>query len=121
MSEICVGHAEEFDDDVRKGVHFDGCEVFVFRHNGKYYAYENKCPHAGGPVGEGTIIGKVEAVLDEDRHVVEERFSETDFHIVCPWHGYEYNIDTGRCAGDERIRLRRYEAIEREGKVYVSK
>ena len=120
MSDVFVGTAEEFLDDARKGVQIDGAEVFVFQHRDKYYAYENNCPHAGGPVGEGTVIGKVEAVLDEERRVVQERFSETEFHIVCPWHGYEYDIETGRCAADGRIRLRKYKAFEKDGKVYVS-
>ena len=71
-------------------------------------------------MGEGTIIGKVEAVINEDKEFVMERFSETDFNIVCPWHGYEFDIETGACAGDRRIKLRRYRAFEQDGQVYVS-
>jgi nitrite reductase/ring-hydroxylating ferredoxin subunit len=121
MSEVFVGTTHDFADDARKGVRFDGREVFVFQHRDRYYAYENNCPHAGGPVGEGTVIGKVEAVLDDDRNVLGERFSETEFNIVCPWHGYEYDIETGRCAGDGRIRLRKYSAYEKDGNVYVAR
>ena len=120
MSQVYVGRVEDFADDVRKGVQIDGREVFVFEHKGKFFAYENHCPHAGGPVGEGTIIGKVQAVLSEGGELLREEFSETEFNIVCPWHGYEYDIETGACAGDKRIKLRKYRALVQDGEVYVS-
>jgi nitrite reductase/ring-hydroxylating ferredoxin subunit len=41
-------------------------------------------------------------------------------HIVCPWHGYEYKLETGECAADKKLKLRRYEVIERDGGVYVA-
>ena len=33
-------------------------------------------------------------------------YSEEELHIVCPWHGYEYSIRTGRNAGNPRLRLK---------------
>jgi len=120
MSQVCVGRVEDFADDVRKGVVIDGREVFVFQRGDRFYAFENNCPHRGGPVGEGTLIGRVEAVVNEKREVVMETFSETTINIVCPWHGYEFNIADGVCAADRRIRLRRYRVFEEDGKVYVS-
>ena len=38
-------------------------------------AFDNRCPHQGGPLGEGTIEGG---------------------WLICPWHGYEYHPLTGR-------------------------
>jgi nitrite reductase/ring-hydroxylating ferredoxin subunit len=73
----------------------------------------------GGPVGEGMIIGKTEAVLDADRRVLEERFSETEIHLVCPWHGWEYDIRTGEFAGDRSLCLKRFETAVRGDQVYV--
>jgi nitrite reductase (NADH) small subunit len=119
MREVLVGDTEEFRDDMRRGVVIDGREVFVFQRGGHYYAFENSCPHRGGPVGEGTVIGKVEAVLAEGGELLGERFSERDINIVCPWHGYEFDIATGECIGDRRITLRRYRAFATEGRVYV--
>ena len=29
-------------------------------------------------------------------------------HFVCPWHGYEYDLKTGECAADRRLRLKSY-------------
>lgn len=94
-------------------------EIGVFRIDGHFYAYENFCLHQGGPVCEGTLIGKVEPVLGEDRSVVGERFSETETHFVCPWHGWEYDLVTGECAADRRLRLKSYEVAQRGDEIYV--
>ncbi len=94
-------------------------EVGVLHHDGRFYAYENRCVHQGGPVCEGRILGRVETVLADDKTVLGERFSETETHLICPWHGYEYDLSTGVCAADRRLRLRRYEVVERGEDIYV--
>jgi nitrite reductase/ring-hydroxylating ferredoxin subunit len=48
--------------------------VAVFRHNGKVSALSNVCRHQNGPLGEGRII---------------------DGCVTCPWHGYQYDPETG--------------------------
>jgi nitrite reductase/ring-hydroxylating ferredoxin subunit len=117
--EIRAAHTSDFADGQRVLTRIDGRDVFVFERDGRYYAFENVCRHMGGPVGEGNLIGKVEAVLDETKALLYERFSSTEVHLVCPWHGWEYDIETGECAADRRIRLRRYEAVQRGEDVYV--
>ncbi len=94
-------------------------EAGVFRHDGGYYAYRNLCPHQGGPVCEGMQIPKVLAVLDDEGKFRGHTYRESEMHFVCPWHGYEYNMKTGECAGDPAIRLHKQEVLERDGSVYV--
>ncbi len=118
-TEIRVGRIDDFTDGRRVMVQVDGRDVFVFERDGRFFAFENRCRHMGGPVGEGVLIGKVEAILDESRRLIGERFSTDEIHIVCPWHGWEYDIETGVCAADPSIRLRRYEAVQRGEDVYV--
>lgn len=118
-NEIHVGTVADFTDGRRAMVRIDGRDVFVFERDGRFYAFENVCPHMGGPVGEGILIGKVEAVLGENQEVVRERFSTEEIHLVCPWHGWEYDIETGECAANRKFRLRRYEAVQRGEDVYV--
>jgi nitrite reductase/ring-hydroxylating ferredoxin subunit len=115
-----VGPAEEFDSQGmhRRIVQVNGRDVVVFRRGERWYALENTCLHMGGPVGEGLIIGKVEGIVNDGRYI-GERFSASDIHIVCPWHGYEYNIEDGRCSGDRRLHLEVYQVEERDGVVYV--
>jgi nitrite reductase/ring-hydroxylating ferredoxin subunit len=46
-------------------------------------------------------------------------FSESEMHFVCPWHGMEYNIKTGECASDRRLKLKKYEIVRKGDDVYV--
>ena len=54
----------------------DAPGVALFNVDGEILALDNTCPHAGGPLGEGTLEGEV---------------------IECPWHGWEFNVRTGQC------------------------
>jgi nitrite reductase (NADH) small subunit len=118
-SGIHVGRVSDLVDGQRLLVRIDDRDVFVFERQGRLYAFENLCRHMGGPVGEGNLIGKVESVLDETGAHIRDRFSQTEIHIVCPWHGWEYDIETGECAANRRLKLRRYEAVQRGEDIYV--
>jgi nitrite reductase/ring-hydroxylating ferredoxin subunit len=48
------------------------------------------------------------------------RFNENDINIVCPWHGWEFNVETGRCAGDGKWSLRRFKVTENNGEIHVT-
>lgn len=114
-----VGKVSDFVEDGRKVFQLGDREVGVFWRNGLFYAYENLCLHQGGPVCEGMIVGKVEPILGDHQAFHGERFSEEEMHIACPWHGFEYNIETGECITDRRLRLRSFEVVRREEDVYV--
>ena len=50
--------------------------IALFNVDGELFALENTCPHAGGPLGEGTLHGEI---------------------VKCPWHGWKFNVRTGQC------------------------
>jgi nitrite reductase (NADH) small subunit len=116
---VYAGAWPDFDEGVRKLVQVNDLEVGVFAHEGVLYAYENRCIHQGGPVCEGVVLGRVEAVLDEERKSRGERFSETRIHLICPWHGWEYDLRDGRSATDPSVRLRKFEVVREGDEVYV--
>jgi nitrite reductase/ring-hydroxylating ferredoxin subunit len=93
--------------------------VGIFRVDGKLYAFENVCPHQGGPVCQGLLIDGVREVLNEGKVSLGMAFDASDPHIVCPWHGYEFRIETGRHAAIDRIGLRSFPVEESGGRVYV--
>ena len=119
VAELFVGKETEFEDRDRKIIAQGDLEIGVFHVNGEFYAYENNCVHQGGPVCQGKILNKVEEVLADDKTSKGLKFSESDVHIVCPWHGYEYNLMTGRHPGDKNVRLKPYEVKISDGEVYV--
>lgn len=94
-------------------------EIGVFRSAKGLFAYANVCVHQGGPVCEGIRVPKVEDVVGEDKSFIGQKFDDDELHIVCPWHGYEFKLDTGECVGDPKLSLTKYEVIERDGYIYV--
>jgi nitrite reductase/ring-hydroxylating ferredoxin subunit len=119
MVEKLVGKVSEFKDGDRRIVFVGDHEIGVFRENGSFYAYSNYCLHQGGPACEGLTIAKVEERLMPDMTSRGLYFSETELHFVCPWHGYEYDMKTGECVSDRKLKLRKYEVIEKGDEIYV--
>jgi nitrite reductase/ring-hydroxylating ferredoxin subunit len=106
MRERVIGKASSFPDSGRMVIDLEGTEVGVFCVNGKFIAFENVCPHMGGPVCQGKIIPRVREVIAEDKTSLGLAFSKNQTNIVCPWHGYEYDIQSGQHQGNPRLRLR---------------
>jgi nitrite reductase/ring-hydroxylating ferredoxin subunit len=95
-------------------------EIGVIRHGGHYYAYRNHCPHQGGPACEGLRMPQIKELIDENGVYHGKTYDESDMHIVCPWHGYEFHLSDGVHVADKRIRLQKFKIIERDGDVYVA-
>jgi nitrite reductase/ring-hydroxylating ferredoxin subunit len=119
LAEYQVGAIADFPDRTGVLVRAGGLEVGVFMVKGRIHAYENRCRHQGGPVCTGEIIGRYEQVLLPDGTVASERFADDEVRIACPWHGWEYDLETGECTADRRFRLRRIEVRQRDAEVYV--
>ena len=49
-----------------------------------------------------------------------EKFSDKQVNFVCPWHGYEYDLRTGECAADRRLRLKKYNVVRKGDDIFVS-
>ncbi|MCA1554810.1 MAG: Rieske 2Fe-2S domain-containing protein, partial [Chloroflexi bacterium] len=84
---VTVARVQDIPDGERKLVNVDGLSIGVFHHDGNWYALRNSCLHRGGPVATGK--------LDCDT-------------LTCPWHGFQYDVTTGRLLVDPRARLDTY-------------
>ncbi len=94
--------------------------VGIFRIEGKLHAWENKCSHQGGPVCQGKIIPRVTEVIEAGGESRGFAFDESTLHIVCPWHGFEYDIRTGIHPGRPSARLIRVAVEEGSDGIYVA-
>jgi nitrite reductase/ring-hydroxylating ferredoxin subunit len=94
--------------------------IGIFRVGGTLFAYENSCPHMGGPVCQGLIIPAVRELINDKQVSTGYAFDESEMRIVCPWHGYEFKIETGSHPAKESIRLKRVAVEEEGGDVYVT-
>ena len=119
MAKVSFGTVASFDGQTHRVMEIGGVEVAVFNLDGDFVAYENHCPHMGGPVCQGKIMPKVEEHLAADKTSLGMGFSKTEKHIVCPWHGYEFNLRTGQHPGNPRYRLRKLHVQVEGGDIYV--
>ena len=94
-------------------------EIGVFKSRGRLYAYDNRCIHQGGPVCSGEVLGATKLELGERGEALREILDESEMRLVCPWHGWEYDLVTGEVVHDRRFRLRRVEVTVEDGVVYV--
>ena len=119
MSEHLVGKALEIKDGERRIVFAGEHEIGVFKEKGEYYAYSNFCLHQGGPACEGLTIAKVEERLRPDKTSMGLYFSEDEMHFVCPWHGMEYDMKTGECVANRKLKLKKYKTVQKGDDLYV--
>ena len=88
----------------RKLLRVAGREIGVFNVGGTFRALLNRCPHQGGPLCHGTLVGLVEAEA-----AGEYRFSRAGEMLKCPWHGWEFDLATGRSRCDpEQVQARSF-------------
>jgi nitrite reductase (NADH) small subunit len=110
-----VCHASEIPVGGRRIVELDGRSVGVFNVAGRFYALHNGCPHKGGPLCEGRVCG---TTLPTDDHAF--RYGREGEIVRCAWHGWEFEIATGRALADPRVRARTYAVIVEDARVVVT-
>jgi nitrite reductase (NADH) small subunit len=88
--------------------------IGLFNVGGRFYALENRCPHRGGPVCLGPVTGTT--LPTDDFRYAYGREGEI---VRCGWHGWEFEIATGRSIVDPRIRARTYPVEAEDGQLYV--
>ena len=72
--------------------------IALFNVNGTFHAVDGVCAHAGGPVGKGELNGCI---------------------VTCPWHGWQYDVSTGRHCLTDNIAQQSFPAEVEDGMVYV--
>jgi nitrite reductase/ring-hydroxylating ferredoxin subunit len=115
-----VGASDRMPEGGRLVVDVGDATIGIFRVDGKLYAYLNICAHQGGPVCQGKIIPRVTEVIDEGGESRGFAFDESRLHIVCPWHGFEYDIKTGEHPGRRTAKLIRVTVEESADGIYVT-
>ncbi|HLW80590.1 MAG TPA: Rieske 2Fe-2S domain-containing protein [Candidatus Acidoferrales bacterium] len=88
--EIPAGQIREF--------RVNGKAVAIANVDGKLFAINSVCLHHGGPLGEGDLEGSV---------------------VSCPWHGWQYDVTTGKLTQEPASGVDCYPVELRNGEVYV--
>jgi 3-phenylpropionate/trans-cinnamate dioxygenase ferredoxin subunit len=116
MPQHVVGRVEDLPPGQRKIVEVGGQSIGVFNVGGTFYALKNRCPHQGGPLCQGSLNGTT--LPSPPGEYCWGREGEI---LRCPWHGWEFDVTTGRSLWHpERCRVRAYEVtVEPDEGVFV--
>jgi len=75
-----------------------GKSIALANVQGKFYAINDVCVHRGGPLGQGELTDKV---------------------VTCPWHGWQYDVTTGKVVQNPNMGVACYPAELRGDEVFV--
>jgi len=111
MGRHIVGHVSELPPGERRVVEVGGRSIGVFNVHGQFYALRNRCPHQGAPLCLGAIKG-----MALPSKPGEYRWWREGEILRCPWHGWEFDIMSGRSIfNPHRTRVRTYEVTIEPG------
>lgn len=112
-TEYKIADTEELSDDSRVIMEIDGREIAVFRVGDEYHAVANYCVHQAGPLCEGELAGQT------SRSETEWSYDEDRRKVVCPWHGWMFDVATGKNVQDERYTVPTYDVDVRDDEIFV--
>jgi nitrite reductase/ring-hydroxylating ferredoxin subunit len=104
MSKYVVAAAKDLPPGSRKLVTVKGRPVAILNIGGELFGLLNRCPHQGGSLCDGRLIG-----LLQSREPGDYAYSREGEILRCPWHGWEFDVRTGQswCEPD-KIRVKSY-------------
>jgi nitrite reductase/ring-hydroxylating ferredoxin subunit len=112
---LTVCHASEIAVGGRRIVTDGALSIGVFNVNGNFHAVRNVCPHYGAPLCQGSIHG-----THRPSEVHEYDPALAGRILRCPWHGWEFDIVTGKATFDDKTRVATYPVeIDENGDVVV--
>jgi nitrite reductase (NADH) small subunit/3-phenylpropionate/trans-cinnamate dioxygenase ferredoxin subunit len=96
---VTVGKVGDIPDGGSVVVEVNGTDVAVFHVGGKYYAINDRCPHAGASLSSGHVDGDV---------------------VSCPWHYWRFRLTDGAWADNPRIKTGCYAVTVAGDEIRVS-
>jgi nitrite reductase/ring-hydroxylating ferredoxin subunit len=108
---VVVAKAADIPDGERMLVEVRGRRIVVFNVRGRFYALQDRCPHRGGPLCSGDVIGLVDSDAPGDW-----KLDDTQKFVSCPWHAWEFDLETGQSyTAGARFRSRPFTAEVTDG------
>lgn len=102
--EVVVGRAEDIPVGEKMIVQIDRLSIGIFHLESGFHAIRNYCPHQGAELCKGTVHGThCPGPAAEFTPALSGRV------LRCPWHGWEFDIVSGKGLYDDRDRVATYE------------
>lgn len=112
---ITVADVDDFPAGARKEVQVGRVVIAVFNVDGEFFALYGRCPHQSAPLSRGRLQGTV--ICNADTCWETEWAYEGEV-LVCPGHGMEYHVKSGKAFGYD-LKLRTYPIVVEDGKVML--
>ena len=93
--------------------------IGVFNINGEFHALRNLCPHKLGPLCVGRVSGRPVAAAPPSTYQANLEIVRDGEIIRCPWHLWEFDIASGECLVDPKMRVKTYPVAIEDGMVVV--
>ncbi len=94
----------ELSENSHKAVSLGNKKIALFHYNNKISAIGNACLHKGGDLGQGFI----------------QTLDDGETYVACPWHGWQYNLITGKAPHGYKDQQAVYEVRIENGVICVS-
>lgn len=98
MGFVRAAKTSEIPAGMIREVQVNGTTVAVANVDGNFHAINNTCLHRGGPLGEGVLEANI---------------------VTCPWHGWEYDVRTGKVAQNPTVGVEAYPVEVRGDEIFV--
>jgi nitrite reductase (NADH) small subunit len=89
--------------------------VVIRKDDGELRALRDVCPHMGARLSRGGLQKMVVGDQPGEREMSDQLV------LRCPWHGQEFDLDSGECEADPGQRVRVYPVSVEEGRVVVER
>lgn len=91
MARYVVAKVGDMPPDSSRLVEVRGRQIALFHVNGEYFALSDRCPHEGGSLCAGLLVGRLTS-----RAPGEYQLSRPREFLQCSWHGWEFDLRTGQ-------------------------
>ncbi|MHB8611433.1 MAG: Rieske (2Fe-2S) protein [Candidatus Dormibacteraceae bacterium] len=109
-----VGPVSDFGDRRFRIVNAGGREIGVLRWRDRFFAVHNRCPHQKGPLCLGVVSGRLHSRAPGSMELDDENPV-----IACPWHGWEFDLESGRALWEEGYAAKVVQVRIEDGRVLL--
>jgi nitrite reductase/ring-hydroxylating ferredoxin subunit len=88
--------------------------IALFNIDGALFAFDNRCPHHGGPLCRGRVSDAPFAERPDHVHWAREQRI-----LRCPWHGWEFDMEARHALWSPSVRLRAFAVEIEDGSVVL--
>jgi len=88
--------------------------IGIYRSPHRLYAILNLCPHNGAEICRGRVTGRMLFSHEKGVH-----YSEETLTLRCPWHHWEFDLDSGKPVISMPGKLKHYPVKVEDGQICV--